>query len=293
RNTGSVESGPEDDLKVEVITNDGDPDHMMMLIGLKEIFHRQLPKMPKEYIVRLVFDRKHQSLVLSRGGVPIGGISYRPFYEQNFVEIVFCAVTTTEQIKGYGSRLMNELKEHTKLQGISYFQTYADNFAIGYFAKQGFSRTISMSKDRWVGYVKDYDGGTHMECYIHPTIPYLEQAEMLRKQRAFIVECILEHIKCPTVYPGLACFKKGKTADPLQIPGVLDAGWTVDEVSKQTQISCGRDRAKLHKELTAIWRQVEKNENAWPFREPVDVDTVTDYLEIIPTPIGVYCSDLQ
>ncbi|CAM9949821.1 unnamed protein product, partial [Choristocarpus tenellus] len=208
-------------LQVEVITNDGDPSHMVTLIALKEIFHHQLPKMPKEYIVRLVFDRKHKSLVLSRAGVPIGGITYRPFYEQKFAEIVFCAVTGTEQVKGYGSRLMNELKEHAKLEDISYFQTYADNFAIGYFAKQGFSRTINMSKDRWVGYVKDYDGGTHMECYVHPSVPYMAQAEMLRVQRDFIVDRILEQVKCSTVYRGLTCFKEGKTIDPQDIPGEL------------------------------------------------------------------------
>ena len=32
---------------------------MKMLIDLKNIFAKQLPKMPKEYIVKLVFDRHH------------------------------------------------------------------------------------------------------------------------------------------------------------------------------------------------------------------------------------------
>jgi histone acetyltransferase len=30
-----------------------------MLTDLKNIFARQLPKMPKDYIVKLVFDRNH------------------------------------------------------------------------------------------------------------------------------------------------------------------------------------------------------------------------------------------
>ena len=25
---------------------------------------------------------------------------------------------------------------------------------------------------RWVGYIKEYDGGTLMECYIHPAVHY-------------------------------------------------------------------------------------------------------------------------
>jgi hypothetical protein len=38
-------------------SNDGIDQHMIWLIGLKNIFARQLPNMPKEYIVRLVMDR--------------------------------------------------------------------------------------------------------------------------------------------------------------------------------------------------------------------------------------------
>ncbi len=33
------------------------------LVDLKNIYAKQLPNMPKEYIVRLVFDRGHKSLI--------------------------------------------------------------------------------------------------------------------------------------------------------------------------------------------------------------------------------------
>ena len=36
---------------------------------------------------------------------------------------------------------------------------YADNYAIGYFKKQGFTKQVTMDRSRWVGYIKDYDGG--------------------------------------------------------------------------------------------------------------------------------------
>ena len=32
--------------------------------------------------------------------------------------------------------------------GIEYFLTYADNYAIGYFQRQGFTKSISMPKER-------------------------------------------------------------------------------------------------------------------------------------------------
>jgi histone acetyltransferase len=42
-----------------IVKNDQQRDSMRKLLDLKNIFSRQLPKMPKEYIVKLVFDRNH------------------------------------------------------------------------------------------------------------------------------------------------------------------------------------------------------------------------------------------
>ena len=61
---------------------------------------------------------------------------------------------------------MNQLKEHVKTEGIEYFLTYADNYAIGYFKKQGFTKIISMPRERWFGYIKDYDGKLKFASFI-------------------------------------------------------------------------------------------------------------------------------
>lgn len=53
--------------------------------------------MPREYIVRLVLDRRHKTLVLLRSNTVVGAVCYRPFYEQQFAEIVFLAVTSSRQ----------------------------------------------------------------------------------------------------------------------------------------------------------------------------------------------------
>eukprot|EP00965_Chrysotila_dentata_P165181 5454148-Pleurochrysis_carterae.AAC.3 len=45
-------------LRWPVVRNDGKPGSLMALIDLKNVFGKQLPKMPKEYIVRLVLDRR-------------------------------------------------------------------------------------------------------------------------------------------------------------------------------------------------------------------------------------------
>jgi histone acetyltransferase len=137
-----------DAIRSCIVTNDGKPDNLVKLVGLKSLFAKQLPKMPRPYIARLVFDRRHKSLAIlsddpqHKGGDEeiIGGICYRAFPQMRFAEIAFCAVNSSHQVKGYGTKLMNLLKRHGVTEGIEYFITYADNYAIGYFKKQGFTK---------------------------------------------------------------------------------------------------------------------------------------------------------
>lgn len=37
-----------------------------------------------------------------------------------------------------------------------------------------------MPREQWVGFIKDYDGGTLMEYVIHPKIPYADLVGMFR-----------------------------------------------------------------------------------------------------------------
>ena len=208
-------------IKFVCITNDGQPESMIYLVNLKNIFCRQLPRMPKEYIARLVLDRRHRSMVLLKRDdgaaehavtnyAVIGGVCFRPFFDQGFAEIVFLAITNTEQVKGYGTRLMNHLKEHVKSmeprpndighQPVDHFLTYADNFAVGYFRKQGFTKEVTMREDRWAGYIKDYEGGTLMECIINRHIDYLDIPGMIKRQRACLIEKIKERSSSHIVY---------------------------------------------------------------------------------------------
>ena len=76
--------------------------------------------MPKEYIARLVLDRRHRSVaIVRRDGAVLGGVTYRPFGPpQRFGEIAFCAVTANEQVKGFGTRLMNHTKVGASAGGL-------------------------------------------------------------------------------------------------------------------------------------------------------------------------------
>lgn len=163
---------------------------MMWLIGLQNVFSHQLPRMPKEYITRLVFDPKHKCLALIKDNRVIGGICFRMFPTQGFTEIVFCAVTSNEQVKGYGTHLMNHLKDYHVQHHIFHFLTFADEFAIGYFKKQGFSKEIKIPRSAYLGYIKDYEGATLMGCELNTCIQYTDFSQVIRKQKEIVKKII-------------------------------------------------------------------------------------------------------
>jgi histone acetyltransferase len=291
-----------------VISNDNTERNLIWLVCLKEIFAKQLPKMPREYIVRLLFDRQHQSLLCLEGDQVVGGISFKPYPEQRFGEIAFCAVSATHQVKGFGTRLMNHLKEYVKRVNLTHFLTYADNFAIGYFKKQGFSSSISMPKERWVGYIKDYDGGTLMKCVINPSIDYFHIPRLIKRQRAYLLDRITQakHLQQDQVYPGLNHMLKAPLHhidDPYtQIPGLKEAGWTRPILQPQQQNSnssnitpvaavaraliSGVAGAELQSALRGVVDQVASHKDSWPFHEPVP-PSVVDYLDVVTEPIDL------
>lgn len=286
-------------LKFVCHSNDGVDEHMVWLIGLKNIFARQLPNMPKEYIVRLVMDRSHKSVMVIRRNQVVGGITYRPYMSQKFGEIAFCAITADEQVKGYGTRLMNHLKQHARdVDGLTHFLTYADNNAVGYFVKQGFTKEIYLEKERWHGYIKDYDGGILMECKIDPKLPYTDLSTMIRRQRQAIDEKIRELSNCHIVYPGID-FQKKEAGIPKKvikvedIPGLREAGWTPDQYghSRFKIANPSTDGGSHLKSMTAFMRSLLKimldHPDAWPFKEPVDARDVPDYYEIIKDPMDL------
>ena len=91
------------------------------------------------------------------------------------------------QVKGYGTDLMNHLKDYHTKHGVNHFLTYADKYAIGYFKKQGFGKSIKLFKHNYQGFIKTYEGATLMGCELDPKIVYTEfSAVDLRKKQSEI-----------------------------------------------------------------------------------------------------------
>lgn len=58
-----------------------------------------MPSLSAQLMPSLSAHRKHKTLALIKDGRVIGGICFRMFPTQGFTEIVFCAVTSNEQVK--------------------------------------------------------------------------------------------------------------------------------------------------------------------------------------------------
>lgn len=290
-------------ISFQVVNNDGKPRSMIIMTGLKCIFQKQLPKMPKDYIARLVYDRTHMSIAIVKkppegshaeaSGLPgevVGGITYRPFKGRQFAEIVFCAISSDQQVKGYGAHLMSHLKDYVKATSdVMHFLTYADNYAIGYFKKQGFTKDITLDKPKWMGYIKDYEGGTIMQCSMLPKIRYLESGRLLLKQKAAVHAKIRAVSKSYEVHQPPAQWRKLKSGQPLPAvnPLIIDAikatGWSpdMDALARQPR------RNPSHSLLITLLSALQTSSSAWPFLVPVNGDEVHDYYDVIKEPMDL------
>ncbi|EPR78616.1 Bromodomain protein [Spraguea lophii 42_110] len=313
------------------------------LIKMKNIFQKQLPKMPKEYIFKQVFNRKHRNLMLfHREYGLLGGICYRPFHVQNFFEIVFLAVDNTHQIVGNGGLIMDFFKEHAKLEMIRfrnggeldgtikkckidnnekkeykgnifnteycrmvlgfnlkpdisivsdinyyldtkynaedpvYFMTYADNYAIGFFKKQGFTKNIKFNK--WVGYIKDYEGGTIMECKIYYEFNFLKKNEIIMNKRDELIKKLEEKFTFNIKRDPIG---NNRYTSIYDIPGITESRFTPEMIVPLDF------NTFLQNAMYYVLSEIKNDKHSWPFLEPVNAQEVPDYYTVIKVPMDL------
>lgn len=222
------------------------------------------------------------------------------FPSQGFTEIVFCAIMSHEQVSGYGTHLMNMLKDYHIKNNILHFLTYADDFAIGYFKKQGFSKDIKLPESVYEGYIKQYVEATLMHCELNTRIVYTKFTEIIRKQKEIVKKLIHQKQQeiQKTHYPGLQCFKDGVRGIPIEsIPGIHETGWKSSVQTRSralTKVTQGPEPTEtnlemadsLYNALNDILNSVKKHSTAWPFLKPVDKEDVPDYYDHIKYPMG-------
>ncbi|KAJ9137697.1 Histone acetyltransferase GCN5-like protein [Pleurostoma richardsiae] len=274
------------ELEFWAVNNDGERESWIVLTGLKCIFQRQLPNMPKDYIARFVYDRTHISLAMIKKPLKvIGGVTFRPFEQRGFAEIVFFAISSDQQVQGHGAHLMAHFKDYVKATShVMHFLTYADNDAIGFFKKQGFTKDISLDGPAWKGYIKDYDGGTIMQCTMVPRIRYLKLNDILRMQRACAHAKIEAFSRSHIIHAPPQQWENGVTEiDPLSIDAIRDSGWRpeMDEAARQPR------RSPHYNRLLHLLNDMQNHRSSWPFLAPVSKDDFPNYYRIIREPMDL------
>lgn len=180
---------------------------------------------------------------------------------------------------------MSHLKDYVKATSpIMHFLTYADNYAIGYFKKQGFTKEITLEKSIWMGYIKDYEGGTIMQCTMLPTIRYLEIGRMLLKQKEAVLAKIRAFSRSHIIHAPPKEWKHGASEiDPLSIPAIKESGWSpdMDELARQPR------HGPNFNQLLHLLNDMQNHSAAWPFTQPVNRDEVPDYYEVIKEPMDL------
>jgi histone acetyltransferase len=292
---GFQDSHPKSSVRVVRNQIHAAPQLLMILNEVKNLFGRQLPNMGLPYITRLVFDFNAESIVIFHNGVVSGAISSRLFISQRFIEIVFFAVEMAQQDQGYGRLAMSFLKTVIQSRGIYDVLTCADNDAVGFFKKQGFNdQEIRMDPDRWVGYIKDYDGVTLMHCLVHPSIDYL----------TFVDAVLGKQLRALEVKTGLRIAKPIREFE-LDIPSLPHAVYHLSlplhvilercapnlrskgvmTLLANYVAECRAIREKLFRILNALKSDAR---NAEIFLRPVTEDVAPDYFEIIVSPMDLW-----
>ena len=163
------EQGGENSIRFT--SNNGTESSIKILTKLKMLFSIQLPNIPDFYIGKQILDKKQILLTLIRlDGKKkkiTGSCCFRIFEANQFIELIFFAISTKVQGLGYGSYLMSFLKDFARSRKIKHIITCADNNAINFFSKQGFSKILTNPVPLWFRHIKEYEEIELMECNIY------------------------------------------------------------------------------------------------------------------------------
>ena len=163
-------------ISFKFIRNMGNNSFIKILTKLRILFSNQLPNIPLHYIEKQLLDKKHIIITLieftGKKKKIIGSCCFRIFEVSQFIELIFFAVSTKTQGLGYGTYLMSCLKDFARSIKIKYIITCADNNAVTFFLKQGFSSLLTSPVSLWFRHIKEYEEIELMECVIWPKNSY-------------------------------------------------------------------------------------------------------------------------
>lgn len=147
--------------------------------------------MDKDYIISILFSKSHESFLLISEDRVLAGLCFKQLFGLKIIEL--CMMASMTHRKGYGSKLVNYLKCSTSIylgiaqkRSIDAIYTHADNTAIDFYRKLGFSTTEFVDK----GILGDekFSSSTLMQARIDKNIDYPRLRGILMQQKEMIAK---------------------------------------------------------------------------------------------------------
>ncbi|EAY08089.1 acetyltransferase, GNAT family protein [Trichomonas vaginalis G3] len=286
---------PDAQLRIAKNKSDVHPQLLIFLNDAKNLFSRQLPNMGAGYITRLVFDFNAETVLVLHRGIVTGGICSRLFPIEQFIEVVFLAVDSQFQARGYGRLVMSYLKKSILVYPFYDIIACADNDAVIFFKKQGFNdKAINMNPKRWIGRIKDYEGVTLVHCPIHQDIDYMTFPGVINKQIRFVENMIGPHFIDPpaslkNAYRG---FPEAPSFASISLPEMMKM--TQDRY-EQTPIESDKldnyeEKMKQQRDkMLTILSELENDPKfGYVFIRPVTEDIAPTYFDTIKNPMDFW-----
>lgn len=166
-------------LEFKIIRNDHTKMSLIYLIAARNLVGECLTNMPGTYITHLIYNELHTTIsaYIKNTSRLASCVTFRNFYQRGFSELVFCVVQSENQITGVGANIIAHFKEYLQVVNIRHIVVYADNSAIGFFEKQGFSKKIGIPKEVYDDYIGHYDGATLMYARVDPYYNYVSHPD--------------------------------------------------------------------------------------------------------------------
>jgi N-acetylglutamate synthase-like GNAT family acetyltransferase len=245
------------------VKNDGTQESALFLLLARNILRQGLYDIPVDYITRWVFDPAQETGLALRDGVPAGALCFSPYPTHHFAEIAFLAVDHSEQRNGIGHFLIKRIQMRLQPEGFRYIVTSADNEAIGFFTRVGFSTKFpdAAPKNYFQAILPPYDRATLMVMVLDEEIDYENLDDWLDAAAAKVED--IEDEEVDALPPGPITHIRGIPIPPR------------------------RNNTKPISAINQLFEEIWENEVGRPFRQKMSPAAYPEDRKDVPRPMDL------
>lgn len=221
------------------------------LAELIDILANELPKLERKYITGMAMNPVYSSMIINKHSKVLGGLIFRIFPKLKFAELSMLATSITHRNKGYGSMLMDQLKDYLVSQNIEHILAYADDGTLDFYRRVGFTSHVTMPASS-IEQCVSCSNSTLMQCTLVHSISYVHARDVLKQQLEVVNQVIRDN--CFSLpLSGLTVPAQAPRQQPLRNQVFLEKlGFKVTSYQDQT--------IELKPKLNSILEQLYKSE---------------------------------